>query len=306
MSLEWLNMEYKDYYKILGVNKSSSVDEIRSAFKKLAMKYHPDRNPDDKAAEEKFKEINEAYQVLSDPEKKARYDQLGSAYFDYQQGGGRPGGFDWSQWSNSGGQNINIDELFGGGGFSDFFSAIFGGVGGMGGSGNTRQYQRQQPRPQHYEQEVVISLTEAFQGTSRILEANGRRLEVKIPAGSKTGTKVRVASGSPDGGDLYLRLKVAEDPRFSRDGDDLKTEIPVDMFTAVLGGEIEVTTMSGKVKLTIPAGTQPDQKIRLAGKGMPILKDSGKFGNLIAIIKVTIPKNISEKQRDLLRDAKEH
>jgi len=299
-------MEYKDYYQILGVNKNSNANDIRSAFKKLAMKYHPDRNPDNKAAEEKFKEINEAYQVLSDPEKKARYDQLGSAYFDYQRGGGRPDGFDWSQWANSGGQNINFDELFGGGGFSDFFSAIFGGMGGMGGSASARPFQRQQPRRQNYEQEVVISLTEAFTGTSRILETNGRRLEVKIPAGSKTGTKVRIAAGATEGSDLYLRVKVAEDPRFYRDGDDLKTEIPVDMFTAVLGGEIEVTTMSGKVKLTIPAGTQPDQKIRLAGKGMPILKNSGKFGNLIAIVKVIIPKNISEEQRNLLQKAKEH
>lgn len=295
-------MDYKDYYQILGVTKNSSASEIRSAFKKLAMKYHPDRNPEDKAAEEKFKEVNEAYQVLSDSEKKARYDQLGRAYFDYQQGGGRPGGFDWSQWANSGGQNINIDELFGSGGFSDFFSSIFGGMGGAAGS---RPFQRQQPRRQAYEQEVVISLTEAYTGTSRILDANGRRLEVKIPAGSKTGTKVRVSGGGPDGSDLYLRVKVADDPRFSRDGDDLKTKIVVDMFTAVLGGEVEVTTISGKVKLTIPAGTQPDQKIRLAGKGMPILKESGKFGNLIVIVSVTIPKNISDEQRNLIRKAKE-
>lgn len=298
-------MEYKDYYKILGIDKSASASDIRSAFKKLAMKYHPDRNPDDKVAEEKFKEINEANQVLSDPDKKARYDQLGSAYFDYQRGGGHPGGFDWSQWSNQGGQNVNIDDLFGAGGFSDFFASIFGGTGGMNASPRGGAFRGQQPRRQSYEQEVTISLTEAFSGTTRVFEINSARKEVSIPAGAKTGTKIRVAGAAPNGDDLYLKIHVAEDPRFARFDDDLQSVIQIDMFTAALGGEAEVTTLAGKLKLTIPPGTQPDQKIRLVGKGMPILKHSGKFGNLIVTIKVTIPKKLTSEQTELLIQAKE-
>lgn len=299
-------MEYKDYYQTLGIDKSASTADIRSAFKKLAMKYHPDRNPNDKAAEDKFKEINEAYQVLSDPQKKARYDQLGSAYFDYQRGGGRPGGFDWSQWSGQGGQNVNFDDLFGGGGgFSDFFSAMFGGMGGMNASPRGGSFRPQQHRRQPYEQEVIISLTEAYSGSSRGLEINGQRKEVGIPAGAKTGTKIRVAGGAPNGEDLFLRLRVSEDPRFALDGDDLHTVIQIDMFTAALGGEVEVTSLGGKHKLTIPAGTQPDQKMRLVGKGMPILKRSDQFGNLIVTVKVTIPKQLTPEQKALISQAKE-
>ena len=176
-------MDYKDYYQILGVSRSASADEIRSAYRKLALKYHPDRNPGDKQAEEKFKEMNEAYQVLSDPQKRTRYDQLGSAYSNYQREGGQPGGFDWNQWYSSGGagQQVNFDDLFGGaggGGFSDFFSAIFGGMGGgQGGNVRTR-------RAPQYEQPVTISLQEAYEGATRLLETGGRRVQVKIPAGA--------------------------------------------------------------------------------------------------------------------------
>lgn len=297
-------MDYKDYYQILGVSRSASAEEIRSAYRKLALKYHPDRNPGDKQAEEKFKEMNEAYQVLSEPQKRARYDQLGSAYSNYQSNGGRPEGFDWGQWysNNAGGQQVNFDDLFGGaggGGFSDFFSAFFGGQGVVPGSDMRTR------RTHQHEQPVAISLQEAWDGATRIIETGGRRIQVKIPAGAKTGTKVRVANGAPDGSDLYLKISVQDDVRFDRDGSDLYAPVSVDVFTAILGGEVEVPTMSGKVKLTIPAGTQTEQKIRIAGRGMPTLKNPQEKGDLFLQVKIRIPKNISPEQKILLQKARD-
>lgn len=295
-------MDYKDYYQTLGVSRSASADEIRSAFRKLALKYHPDRNPGDKKAEEKFKDINEAYQVLSDPQKRARYDQLGSAYSSYQRNGGQPGGFDWSQWSTAGngGQQVNFNDLFGGSGFSDFFSAIFGGMGGMQDNDVSRAR-----RMQTFEQPVNISLQEAYEGTSRVLETGSRRMQIRIPAGAKTGTKVRVGGGAPDGSDLYLKVTVMDDPRFERDGADLYAPVHVDMFTAVLGGEVEVSTMSGRVKLTIPAGTQSDQKIRISGRGLPHLKNPQVKGDLYVQVKIQVPKNISAEVKALMEKARD-
>lgn len=295
-------MDYKDYYQTLGVSRSASADEIRSAYRKLALKYHPDRNPGNKQAEEKFKEINEAYQVLSDTKKRSRYDQLGSAYSSYQNSGGQPGGFDWGQWysTGSGGQQVNFDDLFGGGGgFSDFFSAIFGGMGGMQGSDvRTR-------RAPEYEQPVTISMQEAYEGATRLLDTGNRRVQIKIPAGAKSGTKVRVAGGAPDGSDLYLKIEVQPDARFERDGADLYAPVQVDMFTALLGGEVEVPTISGRVKLTIPPGTQPDQKIRIAGRGMPQFKNPQAKGDLYVQVKVRIPKELTQEQKSLIKKARE-
>lgn len=295
-------MEYKDYYQSLGVSRTASADEIRKEYRKLAMKYHPDRNPNDKQAEDKFKEINEAYQVLSDPAKRARYDQLGSAYHNYQRGGGAPGGFNWDQWQtrgsgSSGSGQVNFDDFFGagGGGFSDFFSSIFGGMSGASGQPNTGRRV-----PQTYEQALSITLQEAFQGSSRVLEGSGRRVQVKIPPGTRTGSKIRVAGGAPGGADLYLKVTVEPDPRFERDGDNIQTSATIDVFTALLGGEAEVETMTGRVKLTIPAGTQPEQLIRLAGRGMPVLKNPEQKGDLFVRIKVRVPRNLSAEQKTLL------
>ena len=298
-------MDYKDYYQSLGIARTASADEIRKEYRKLAMKYHPDRNPNDKQAEDKFKEINEAYQVLSDPQKRARYDQLGSAYNNYQRGGGTPGGFNWDQWQTGRGgtggqQQVNFDDLFGagGGGFSDFFSAIFGGAAGTPGGGQVNTGTRR--AQQSYEQALSITLQEAFKGSSRVLEGGGRRVQVKIPAGTKTGSKIRVSGGAPGGADLYLKVTVEADPRFERDGDNLQTTATIDIFTALLGGEAEVETMVGKVKLTIPAGTQPEQMIRLAGRGMPILKDPEQKGDLYVRIKVRVPRTLTAEQKTLL------
>jgi len=288
-------MDYKDYYKILGVERKASADDIRKAYRKLAMQFHPDKNPGDKKAEDKFKEINEAYQVLSDAKKRSRYDQLGSAYSDFRTGGGRPGDFRWDDWGGAGGSSGNADDMFGGGGFSDFFRTIFGEA--------MRSSGRSQAAESGYQQEAQISFKEAFEGTARQLQTNGRKLQVRIPAGVKTGSKVRVAGAGPEGLDLYLVIKVEDEERFERDGYNLTTTAPVSIFTLILGGEAEVDTPAGNVKLNIPAGTQPDQVFRLAGRGMPNLKKNNPNGDLFVKLKVQVPKYLSSKQRELIEEA---
>jgi curved DNA-binding protein len=298
-------MDYKDYYKILGVERNASEDDIRKAYRKLAMQYHPDRNPNDKQAEERFKEINEAYQVLSDAKKRSHYDRLGSDYSSWQQRGA-PGDFNWDQYGGGfpGGVHVeygDLDDLFGGaGGFSDFFRTIFGRGAEAAGTG-TRTRTRQQP--QGYQQELTITLDEAYKGATRLLQTDGKQKQVRIPAGVRTGSKVRVAGAGPNGLDLYLIIDVQEDKRFERQGNDLHTSATVDVFTAILGGEAEVETLSGKVKLTIPAGTQPEQIFRLAGRGMPSVKDAKEKGDLYVRLKVQIPKYLSSQQRELLEEA---
>ena len=297
-------MDYKDYYKILGVERKASADEIRSAYRKLAMKYHPDKNQGDKKAEDRFKEINEAYQVLSDEQKRAHYDRLGSAYSNYRTTGGRPGDFRWDEWGARG-NNVNMDDLFGSGnvggvgGFSDFFRTIFGEA--MRSQGRGNPFVQDSPG---YEQEVGISFKESFEGTSRqVQKPDGKKLTVRIPAGVRTGSRVRVAGAGPDGSDLYMLIQVEEDERFEREGSNLTTTSMVDVFTLILGGEADVETPMGKVKLGIPAGTQPEQVFRLGGRGMPTIKDANIKGDLFVKLKVQIPKYLSSKQRELLEEA---
>lgn len=295
-------MEYKDYYKVLGVERKASADDIRKAYRKLAMQYHPDKNPGDKKAEEKFKEINEAYQVLSDDQKRARYDQLGSAYSNFRTSGGRPGDFQWDDWFQQQGAGQrgygNAEDVFGGaGGFSDFFRSIFGEA--VRSSARNQAAQQQQG----YQQDVEISFQEAYEGTTRQLQSSDRKLQVRIPAGVKTGSKVRVAGAGPEGLDLYLVVKVTDENRFERDGQDLTTTSALSIFTLILGGETEVETPTGKVKLSIPAGTQTDQVFRLAGRGMPYIKDPKTKGDLFVKLKVQIPKYLSSKQRELIEEA---
>jgi curved DNA-binding protein len=303
-------MEYRDYYQILGVPRGASADEIKKVYRKLAMKYHPDRNPGDKQAEDHFKEINEAYQVLSDPQKRSRYDQLGESYSQWQQNGGAPGNFDWGQWSTGQGgagqggfQEVNLDELFGDGTFSDFFRSIFGG----GTVGQTLRSRTSRAAPA-MQQPVTITLQEACSGTIRTLQIGTRRVDVTIPPGVRTGTKIRVPAvgASRSGGapsDLYLVIDVAEDQFFERDSDDLHTHVTIDVFKAILGGEVEVKTCSGKVVLTIPSGTQPDQVFRVTGRGMPVLKRPQVTGDLYVHLKVQVPKQLTARQRSLLAEA---
>jgi curved DNA-binding protein len=314
-------MDYRDYYKVLGVEKNASAEEIKKAYRKLALKYHPDRNQGDAAAEEKFKEINEAYQVLSDDDKRAHYDRLGSAYSNWQQGGQR-GGFDWGQWmygqgGQPGGMRVEFDgdlgDLFGfggssGGGFSDFFSQIFGGLGGSAGLEEILRGQQRgrAAQPRHFESEMTIALQEAYNGSTRQVRIGDRQFSVKIPKGAKSGTKLRLSGAGPVGqsgsrADVFLRIKVSPDPRFDRKGDHLYTELPVDLYTAVLGGELVVPTVTGSVSLKIPAGTQPGQTFRLKGKGMPKLKAGNQYGDLYVDIQVKIPKELTAEERKLFK-----
>ncbi len=312
-------MEYKDYYKILGVDRKASEKEIKKAYRKMARKYHPDVNPGDKTAEERFKEINEAHEVLSDAEKRRKYDQLGSSWRQYQRAGGDPGGFDWTQWyAQPGGGRVHVQyadlgDLFGGGGggFSDFFSAIFGGAARRGGATWGAQGQPFTAQSQDYEQAVEISLEEAFSGTIRILQKDGRRLEVKIPPGVQTGSKVRMR-GEGGGshrqgprGDLYLRVNVLPHPTFVRKSDDLYCEVPVDLYTAVLGGEVKVPTLKGGAMLKIPSETQSGKTFRLKGQGMPHLKNAEKHGDLYAKVSIKLPQHLSEKETELFKELAE-
>ncbi len=304
-------MDYKDYYKILGVERNASEADIKKAYRKLAMKYHPDKNPGNKAAEDKFKEINEANEVLSDAKKRAHFDQIGESYNQWQQRGGNANDFNWDDWASrsSGGVRVDVgdmSDMFGG--FSDFFSTIFGGSPvGYGAQGYGRRTSQVRQQPRSLNQPVRINFQEAYEGTKRILQINDRKIEVKIPAGAKSGTKVRVAGVGPNQSDIYLVVEVDPDSHFERQGDDLNTEFNIDLYTAVLGGEAKVKTPKGEVMLNIPAGTQPGRIFRLAGRGMSNLKQSNKFGDLYARVKVQLPSQLSNKQKALfeqLRDLK--
>ena len=329
-------MEYKDYYQTLGVSEDASQEEIQQAFRKAARKYHPDVNPDDPQAEERFKEINEAYQVLSDPEKREKYDRFGSQWKQYQQAGGEPEDFNWTEWApgGRGGQQTGyttrrvsqeeFEQMFGqgGAGFSDFFESLFGGAG----AGRTRTSpgfrQRETYRPfggagrraqagRDLETTVKISLEEAFRGTERIIErssggrtGSGGRMKAKIPPGVHTGSRVRLrGQGQPgqDGqppGDLYLNVEVVPHPDFDREGDDLHTTREVNLYTLVLGGEIPVSTLEKQVKLQIPPGTQNGTSFRLRGQGMPKLNREDEQGDLYVRVKAVLPESLSEEERE--------
>lgn len=315
-------MEYKDYYAILGVGKNASEDEIKKAYRKLARKYHPDVNPGDSTAEDKFKDINEAQEVLLDPEKRKMYDRFGAQWRQYQQAGGRAEDFDWSQWQGQPGggratyRTVNpeeFEELFGArGGFSDFFESLFGTArGGRRSSSDFGGFTQQGVRPRRgldQEHEIEITLDEAFHGTTRTLEwEDGRKIEAKIPPGVKTGSKIRLGgqggSGSSGGqsGDLYLKVKVRPDDRFQREGDNLKTTVPVDLYTAVLGGKVPVNSLDRTVNLTIPPETDNGKQFRLRGLGMPKLSSPKKHGDLYAVVSVQIPHNLNKEEKQLFR-----
>ncbi|MCP4359890.1 MAG: DnaJ domain-containing protein [Chloroflexi bacterium] len=324
-------MNYKDYYQTLGVSKSADEKEIKKAYRKLARSYHPDTNPDDHAAEEKFKAINEAYEVLSDSDKRQKYDQFGSQWQQYERTGGSMNDF-WSQWGNANGRQSSqrvytqtidpqtFEQMLGGrggSGFSSFFDSLFGGSGGRQRSGGVdftdfAGGQSITQRGRDLEYEVQVTLDEAFQGTTRTLQFNdGRTLTAKIPPGVETGSKIRLSGkgepgiGSGQPGNLYLIIELLPDARFERNGADLTVNVPVDVYTTVLGGKTPVTTLDKTVSLTIPEGTANGRQFRLRGLGMPYLKKPEKRGDLYAIVDVQLPQKLSKQEKDLFRQLRE-
>ncbi len=309
-------MAYIDYYKVLGVDKSASQNDIKKAYRKLARKYHPDLNKEDASAKAKFQEINEANEVLSDPEKRKKYDEYGENWkhadqFEEQkrqrqQGGGGFGGF--GGFGGNGGEYYSSGGAdFGGeGGFSDFFEQMFGGRGG-GGSRRSRGAGGGF-RGQDLNAELALSLRDASETHKQVLNVNGKQVRITIPAGVANGQVIKLkgyggegANGGPKG-DLYITFVIADDPIFKRVGDDLYVDAELDIYAAVLGGEVEVDTLKGKVKLKVKPETQPGTKVRLKGQGFPVYKKDGQFGHLIVTYQVKIPTHLTERQKELFRE----
>lgn len=297
-------MEYKDYYKVLGVAKTAAADEIKKAYRKLAVKYHPDKNPNNKSAEDKFKEINEAYEVLGDPEKRRKYDELGENWKYYEQGGRPAEGFDWSQYAGgSGGRGRtyttgDFDE----GSFSDFFENIFGRGGFGGGAARGRTQAR---KGEDYRVEMEISLEEAYHGTTRQININGQTLEMKIRPGTHDGQVLRLRGKGGAGrngggnGDVYITVHVPKHPHYEVKGDDLYCEVPVDLYTAVLGGKALVRTLKGTIRIDIAKGTQNGKLLRLKGMGMPKFGKSSEHGDMYAKVHVQLPEKLTDKETEL-------
>ncbi|PYK60148.1 MAG: J domain-containing protein [Verrucomicrobia bacterium] len=304
-------MQFRDYYETLGVSKTASEDEIRSAFRKLARKYHPDVAKDKKTAEEKFKHINEAYEVLSDPEKRRKYDQLGENWNQPggfqpppQWGGGQPGGFRWG-----GGENGGVEFEFGGTGFSDFFEAFFGGGRGRSAFGGFGQRGTMAERGSDVEADIMVTLEEALHGSTRqvsLRRAGSKKTEtyqVKIPRGVREGQRIRLAGqgeageGGGKSGDLFLRVRLARHPDFSVEGSDLVHEVKIAPWQAVLGDQIIVPTLEGNARLKLPPGTQGAQRFRLRERGLPGV--SGQRGDLYVAVQISVPKKLSEREREI-------
>jgi len=300
-------MEYKDYYKVLGVEKSATADEIKKAYRKLAVKYHPDKNPGNKSAEERFKEISEANEVLGDPEKRKKYDELGDNWKQYQNPGAQ-GGFGRGGYQQTGGgQQFYSSEDFGeAGGFSDFFESVFGrgfaggGPTGGGARANTKRKGRD------YEAEVQLSLEDAYNGTSRLMEINGEKLQMKFK-GVKDAQTLKIkgkggqGSGGGERGDIYVKVHIAPHPHFERKEDDLYCDAPVDLYTLILGGKATIHTMKGMIKIDIPPDTDNGKVFRLKSMGMPKFAKDNQFGDLYAKVKVILPKKLSEKELELFK-----
>ena len=311
-------MAYIDYYKILGVDKTATQDDIKKAFRKLARQYHPDLNPNDANAKEKFQAINEANEVLSDPEKRKKYDEYGEnwkhadefeaqrkAYQNQQGGGGGDGEYwystDGTHFSGFGGEGMHG---FGGNGsgFSDFFEELFGHRGAGAGRGAHGAF-----KGQDIQGELQLTLREAATTHKQTFSVNGENLRITVPAGIANGQIIKLkghggkgVNGGPDG-DLYITFNIADDPVFRRKDNDLYTDVNIDLYTAVLGGEVTVNTLDGQVKLKVRPGTQNDAKVRLKGKGFSIYKQDGTYGDLIVTYHVTIPTTLTDKQKDLFR-----
>jgi curved DNA-binding protein len=288
-------MEYKDYYKVLGVAKGASQDEIKKAYKKLAIKFHPDKNPGDKKAEERFKEITEAYEVLGDADKRRKYDRLGANWKQYEQTGFGDVNFDFDLNDIFGGGS----NASGGGGFSDFFRQFFGG------SGSSSQ---QNFKGQDYSTEVYLTLEEAYLGATRMVEVNGESLRMSLKPGVEDQQKLRIKGKGGKGsslefnGDLLIKVNLAKNPVFERKGSDLYQDIAVDLYTALLGGKTEVKTIKGTtISIHIPAGSENGKVLRIKDLGMPDYKHSQVFGSAYLKIAIQLPKNLNDEELKLFQ-----
>jgi curved DNA-binding protein len=296
-------MDFVDYYAVLGIPKTASDDDIKKAYRKLARKHHPDLNPNDEAANKKFQQINEANEVLSDPEKRKKYDQYGKDWQhaeEFEQA--RRQQQQQRQSYAQGSSGDDFSDGFGGADFSDFLSSMFGQGGGARGSGRQAQF-----RGQDYQAELRLNLRDAYVTHKQTLTVDGKNIRITVPAGIENGQKIKLAGyGAPSvnggpAGDLYITFVIADDSRFKRMGNDLYVDEEIDLYTALLGGDRVVETMDGKVKLTVKPETQSGTKVRLKGKGFPVYKQDGTFGDLYITWQVKLPTNLTEEQKELFR-----
>jgi len=291
-------MTFIDYYKILGIEKKATANDIKSAYRRLARKFHPDLNPDDADAKRNFQQINEANEVLSDPEKRKKYDKYGK---DWQHAEQYENAKQYQeQQSDFSGQKYSRSQS--GGDFSDFFESMFGG------SSNTGRRRQVKFRGEDYNAQLQLSLSDAYRTHKQTLTVNGRNIRITIPAGIENGQTIKIAghggrgiNGGPDG-DLYITFSIANHPGIKRLGNDLYIHVEIDLYEAVLGGEITIDTLSGKVKLKVKPGTQNGSKVKLKGKGFPVYKTDGQFGDLYLTYSVKIPTNLSERQISLFAE----
>jgi curved DNA-binding protein len=303
-------MAYIDYYRVLGLDKNASTEDIKKAYRKLARKHHPDLNPNNEEAKKTFQQINEANEVLSDPEMRRKYDQYSTQYGEHwrqgeeyekarQSQGQRQtaGGADWGEYTFSGGQSE--------GDFSDFFESLFGRRSSSGGRSSMKF------KGEDYQAQLHLTLAEAVKTHQQVLTVNGKKIRITIPAGVEDGQVIKLkghggqgVNGGPNG-DLYITFIIEQDPRFRRQGDDLYTTATIDLYTAILGGEALVDTLDGKVKLKINPETQSGTKTRLKGKGYPVYKQEGQHGDLYVTIEVKLPTNLTENEKELFRQLAE-
>ncbi|MDR1743381.1 MAG: J domain-containing protein [Dysgonamonadaceae bacterium] len=298
-------MAYIDYYKVLGVDKNASADDIKKAYRKLARKLHPDLNPNDKDAHRKFQELNEANEVLSDPDKRAKYDKYGENWQhgeEYERA--RQQQRQWSGQSGGDGQTFYTSGDFSDDDFSDFFHSMFG----SGFSQRTTGSRTRKYKGGDYQAELRLSLRDALQTRQQTLTVDGKNIRITIPAGVSDGQKIKLGgygrpgvNGGPNG-DLYITFVIDEDPKFKRLGADIYTDADIDLYTAVLGGEVTLYTLNGQVKLQVKSGTQPDAKVRLKGKGFPVYKKEGLYGDFYVTWKVRLPENLSDKEKELFTE----
>jgi curved DNA-binding protein len=310
-------MNYKDYYSIIGVPKSATQDEIKRAYRKQAAQLHPDKNPGDKKAEQGFKDLQEAYEVLKDPEKRKLYDKVGSNWKQYQQMGGDPNAYNWQQWGGS--NPFGGAQGFGGsGGFSDFFETLFGGMGGRGfgggsgyqgfdqgfGGGFQQGSQRRQQAPSAVESTLEVSLDELYHGAEKSVVLNGQQVKVKVPKGIEDGKKLKLKGRGPNGADVLLVIKTQLRSNQERNGADLTYIVSVPLWDALLGTTVQVKTLKGDVNVKIPELSKPESSLRLKGFGLPKYHHSSEFGDLFVKIRYALPDSLSDKERMLLRELK--